>query len=62
MEISKSAVLLANEDQSDQKKCYERFSYNFFYMYSVKQKRLGQWNARTCSIKKDFNQNGSLSI
>ena len=29
MEISKSAVLLANEHQSDQKKCYKRFSYKF---------------------------------
>ena len=32
-------------------------------MYSFTQKRLCQWNARKCSsIKKDFNQNGSLSI
>ena len=30
MEISKSAVLLANEHQSDQKKYYKRFSYKFF--------------------------------
>ena len=29
MEISKSAVLLANEQQSDQKKCYKWFSYTF---------------------------------
>ena len=29
MEISKSAVLLANEHQSDQKKCYKWFSYTF---------------------------------
>ena len=29
MEISKSAVLLANEHQSDQKKCNKRFSYTF---------------------------------
>ena len=29
MEILKSAVLLANEDQSDQKKCYQWFSYKF---------------------------------
>ena len=29
MEISKSAVLLANEHQSDQKKCYKSFSYKF---------------------------------
>ena len=29
MEISKSAVLIANEHQSAQKKCYKLFSYNF---------------------------------
>ena len=29
MEISKSAVLLANEHQRDQKKCYICFSYTF---------------------------------
>ena len=29
MEISKSAILLANEHQSDQKKCYKGFSYKF---------------------------------
>ena len=29
MEIFKSAVLLANEHQSDQKKCYKPFSYKF---------------------------------
>ena len=29
MEILKSAVLLANEYQSDQKKCYQLFSYKF---------------------------------
>ena len=29
MEILKSAVLLANEHQSDQKKCYQCFSYKF---------------------------------
>ena len=29
MEISKSAVLLANEHQSDQKKSYKLFSYKF---------------------------------
>ena len=29
MEISKSAVLLANEHRNDQKKCYKRFSYEF---------------------------------
>ena len=29
MEISKSALLLANEHRSDQKKCYKRVSYEF---------------------------------
>ena len=29
MDILKSAVLLANEHQSDQKKCYKRFSLKF---------------------------------
>ena len=29
IEISKSAVLLANEHQRDQKKCYKLFSYTF---------------------------------
>ena len=29
MEISKLAVLLANDHQSDQKKCYKWFSYKF---------------------------------
>ena len=29
MEISKLAVLLANEHQCDQKKCYKSFSYTF---------------------------------
>ena len=29
MEFSKSALLLANEHRSDQKKCHKRFSYEF---------------------------------
>ena len=29
MKNSKTAALLANEHQSDQKKCYKRFSYTF---------------------------------
>ena len=29
MEISKTAVLLADEHRSDQKKCYKLFSYTF---------------------------------
>ena len=54
MEISKSAVLLANEHQSDQKKNVTNdFRINFRYF---------QWNARKCSIKEDLKQNCSLSI
>ena len=33
MEISKSAVLLANEHQSGQKKCYNAFCINFRYVF-----------------------------
>ena len=62
MEISKSAVLLANEHQSDQKKMLKMIFVLIFAMYSFTQKRLCQWNVRKCSIKEDFNQNGSLSI
>ena len=58
MEMSKSAVLLANEHQSDQKIIFVKN----FALYSFTQKRLCQWNSRKCSIKADFNQNGSLSI
>ena len=62
MEISKSVVLLANEHQSDQKKMLQMIFVKLFAMHSFTQKRLCQWNARKCSIKEDFNQNGSLSI
>ena len=58
MKILKSAVLLANEHQSDQK---NDFRIHFRYVL-VHAKRLCQWNARKCSIQEDFNQNGSLSI
>ena len=53
MEISNSAVLLANE---------QMIFVKIFAIYSFMQKRLCSWNARKCSIKEDFNQNGSLSI
>ena len=33
-----------------------------FAIYSFTQKRLCQWNGRKCSIKKGFNEDGSLSI
>ena len=33
-----------------------------FAIYSFTQKRLCQWNVRKCSIKKGFNEDGSLSI
>ena len=62
MEILKSAVLLANEHPSDQKKNVTNdFRINFRYAL-VHAKRLCQWIARKCSIKEDFNQNDSLSI
>ena len=53
MKISKSAVLLANE---------QMIFVKIFAIYSFTQKRLCDWNARKCSIKEDFNQNGSLNI
>ena len=62
MEISKSAVLLANEHRSDQKNVTCDFRMNFRYVFVHHAKRLCQWNARKCSINKDFNQNDSLSI
>ena len=62
MEISKSALLLANEHRSDQKKMLQMIFVYIFAMYSLLQKRLCQWNARKCTIKEDFNQNDSLSI
>ena len=62
MEIIKSAVLLANEHQSDQKKTLQMIFVKIFALYLVTQKRLCQWNARKCSVKEDFNQNSSLSI
>ena len=59
----KSAVLLANDHQSDLKKTLQMiFRINYRYVL-VHAKRLLQWNARKCSIKEDFNQNDSgLSI
>ena len=61
MEISKLTIFLANEHQSDQKNDTNDFRINFA-MYLFTQKRLCQWNARNCSIKEDFNQNGSLNF
>ena len=61
MKVSKSAVLLANEHKSDQKNCYKSFSHKFSICIRS-HKNDCQWNARKCSIKEDFNQNGSLSI
>ena len=59
MEISKLAIFLANEHQSDQKNDTNDFRINFRYVF-VHAKQLCQWNARKCSINEDFNQNGSL--
>ena len=62
LEISKLAVLISNEHQSDQKKKVTNdFRIIFRYVFGHA-KRLCQWNARKCSIKEDFKQNGSLSI
>ena len=61
MEISKSAVLLADEHQSDQKNVTNVFRINFRYEF-VHAKTTLSMNDRKCSIKKDLNQNGSLSI
>ena len=62
MEISKLAVLLANEHESDQKKLLQMTFVYMFAMYSYTQKRRCQLNTRKCSFMEDFNQNGSLSI
>ena len=62
MEILKSAVSLANEHQSDQKKMLPMIFVQIFAMYSFTQKRLCQWDVRKCSIKEDFNQNDSLNF
>ena len=61
MEILKSAVLLANEHLSDQKKMLQMIFVYIFAVYSFTQERLCQWNARKCSNKEDLNQTGSLS-
>ena len=58
---SKSAVFLAKNIKATRKMLQMIFVL-IFAMYSFDQKRLCQWNARKCSIKADFNQNGSLSI
>ena len=55
MEISKSAVLLANEHRSYQKNATNDFRMNFRHVF-VHAKRLCQWNARKCSIREDFNK------
>ena len=59
MEISKTAVLLANKHHSK-----EMLQTLFVYIFTMSftQKRLCQLNARECCIKEDFNQNGSLII
>ena len=62
MDFLKSAILLANEHLSEQKKMLQMIFVYIFALYSFTQKRLCQWNARKCSINEDFNQNGSLSI
>ena len=62
MEILKSAVLLANEHQSDQnKKNKNDFRINVRYVF-VHAKTTLSMECLKCSIKEDFNRNGSLSI
>ena len=56
MEILKTAVLLENEHQSDQKKSVTNDFHIYLTMYSFTQKRLCQWNAIKCSIKEDFTE------
>ena len=54
MEISKTAVLLANEHHSDQKKCYtcyKRFSYTVSLCNRSRKHHQCQLNARECGIK-----------
>ena len=62
VQILKSAVLLANEHQRDQKKMLQMIFAYIFVMNSFTQKRRCQWNARNYSIREDFNIIGSLSI
>ena len=40
MEISKSAVLLANVHQSDQKKCYKCLLYKFSLCFRSRKKKI----------------------
>ena len=61
MEISKLAVILAHEHQSDHKNITNDFRIHFLQCIHSR-KNDCQWNARKCSIKEDFNHNGSLSI
>ena len=61
IESSKSAVLRANNIKAARKMLQMIFVVIFTF-YSFSQKRLCQWNVRKCSIKKGFNENGSLSI
>ena len=60
MEISKSAVLLTDEHQSDQKKRYKLFSYTFSLCNRSRKNDSVNGMPEKCSIKEDFNQNGRL--
>ena len=62
MEISKSALLLANEHRSEQKKCYKRFSYEFSLCIRSRKNDSVNGMPEKSSIKEDFYQNDSLSI
>ena len=61
MEISKLAVLLANEHQSDQIKCYKLFPYRFMQCIRSRKTTLSI-ECQKSSIREDLHQNGSLSI
>ena len=62
MEISKSAVLLATEHQSNQKKNYKLFSYRFSLCIRLRNNDAVNGIPEKCSIREAFNQNGRLSI
>ena len=64
MEILNSAVLLANEHQSDQKNVTNDFRINFRYVFvhAKNDSANGMPENVHCSINEDFNQTDSLSI
>ena len=61
MEISKSAVLLANEHRSDQKNVTNDLHMIFRSVFDHAKTTLSM-ECQKCCIKEDFNQNDCLSI